>query len=191
MSRRVDLDLGEASRWTSGVTSILDDRHRDIVEEIWSDLEGVGIERDRAIPAPHLSYQSGDYDVEALWPALERLAGATSPFTVRTSGLGVFGGATPLLYVPIVRTEQLSEFHRLLWAAIGSACRNAADFYWLDDWVPHITLAAGDVSPARLGRAVEILSTRNLRWSVPIDNLAYFEAGYGGYELKGRFQLAG
>jgi 2'-5' RNA ligase len=188
MSRRVDLDLGEATRWNSGVASVLDAEHRGIVEEIWEDLERVGVKPSKRIQ-PHFSYQIGDYDTEGLLPALARVAKATGPFAVRTAGLGVFGGPQPVLHIVIVRTERLSEFQRLLWGAIGSACRNAADFYWIDEWVPHVTLAAEELTRASLGRAAEALGSRMMRWTVPIDNLAYFEAGYGGHELKASFQL--
>ena len=190
-SRRVDLDLGEATRWNSGVASVLDDAHRDLVEEVWTDLEVAGVKAARTTVTPHFAYQVGDYDVDALFPALERVAAATPPFTVRTAGPGVFGGTQPVLHVAIVRTEALSEFHRVLWGAIGNACRNAADFYWLDDWVPHVTLAAEGVTPSTLGRAVESLSARSMRWTISINNLAYFEATYGGHELVRTFPLAG
>jgi 2'-5' RNA ligase len=190
-SRRVDLDLGEATRWNSGVVSVLDDRHRAVVKEVWTDLDGAGVRAARTTSTPHFTYQMGDYDVDALFPVLERVAAATAPFTVRAAGLGVFGGKQPVLYVPVVRTEALSEFHRLLWGAIGNACRNAADFYWLDEWVPHVILAAEGLTPTALARAVEVLSLRSMRWTTTIDNLAYFEATYGGHELKRTFLLSG
>jgi 2'-5' RNA ligase len=191
MSRRVDLDLGDATRWNSGVASVLDERHRALVEDVWTDLEGAGIKAARTMSTPHFAYQVGDYDVDALYPALERLAAATAPFTVQAAGVGVFGGSQPVLYVPLVRTEALSEFHRLLWGAIGNACRNAADFYWLEEWVPHVTLAAEGLTPSIVGRAVEVLSARSMRWSVTVDNLCYFEATYDGQELKRAFRLSG
>jgi hypothetical protein len=192
MSATKGMGLGEAKRWNSGVVSLLDDEHNALVEDIWSELEQeFGVNGVRRTPWPHVSYQLGDYDLRALPEILERVAAATPPFGIETMGLGIFTGLEPIVYVPVVRTGELSEWHRLLWTAIGTACRNAADHYWLSEWIPHITLAMGDVDAANLPRIINFLSARNFAWQVDIDNLAFIDASYEGQELAVHLKLAG
>jgi hypothetical protein len=183
---------GDAERWNSGVVSLLDDEHRALVEGIWDELEReVGVRGVRATPWPHVSYQLGDYDLRALPDILTRVAAATPPFVIETAGLGIFTGLEPIVYVPVVRTAELSEWHRLLWTAIGAVCRNAADHYWLTEWLPHITLAMGDVHGSNLGRVVGVLGGRNFSWQVRVDNLAFIDAGYEGQRLALHLELGG
>jgi hypothetical protein len=192
MSATKGMGLGEAKRWNSGVVSLLDDEHYALVEDIWSELEQeFGLNAVRRTPWPHVSYQLGDYDLRALPEILERVAAGTPPFGIETMGLGIFTGPEPIVYVPVVRTGELSEWHRLLWTAIGTACRNAADHYWLSEWIPHITLAMGDVDGANLPRIIDFLSARNFAWRVDIDNLAFIDASYEGQELAVHLKLAG
>ena len=181
------LGRGAANRWNSGVVSLLDEPHAGMVTGIWDELESkLGLREVKVAPWPHVSYQLGDYDLPLLTPILEEVAAKANPFEIETAGLGIFTGSRPIVYVPVVRTAELSEWHRLLWAAIGTACRNIADHYWLSDWIPHITLAMDDVHPANLGAVVEQLAARNLSWKITIDNLSFIDAGYEGRELTTR-----
>jgi hypothetical protein len=183
---------GEAARWNSGVASLLDEEHYPVVVEIWKDLEKeFGLREAMFSPWPHLSYQLGDYDEEAVGEILERVAAARQPFTVQSSGLGVFTGSEPIVYIPIVRTAELSEWHRTVWTAVGTACRNAADHYWLTDWIPHITLAAGDLKRTDIAAVVGHLAARSFEWEMTIDNIAFIDAGYEGQELKVHYELTG
>src|ERR671918_687659 len=145
------LDRSQARRWNSGVVSLLDPEHYGAVEGIWDELEReLGLREVRVTPWPHISFQLGDYDLDALPGILEKLAAATPRFEIETTGLGIFSGLQPVLYVPVIRTAELSEFHRLLWTAVGTVCRNASDDYWVANWVPHITLAAGDLDASNV-----------------------------------------
>jgi hypothetical protein len=184
------LERSQARRWNSGIISLLDPEHYGAVEGIWDELEReLGLREVRVTPWPHVSYQLGDYELEALAGVLERLAAATPRFDIETSGLGVFSGLQPVLYVPVVRTAELSEFQRLLWTAVGTACRNASEDYWVSNWMPHITLAAGDLDASNVADAIKLLSARRFDWRVTIDNLAYIDAGYEGQELRIRHDL--
>ena len=186
------LDRSQARRWNSGVVSLLDPEHYGAVEGIWDELEReLGLREVRVTPWPHISFQLGDYDLDALPGILEKLAAATPRFEIETTGLGIFSGLQPVLYVPVVRTAELSEFHRLLWTAVGTVCRNASDDYWVANWVPHITLAAGDLDASNVADAIKLLSARRFDWRITIDNLAYIDASYEGQELRIRHDLTG
>jgi hypothetical protein len=184
------LERSQARRWNSGVVSLLDEEHYAAVEGIWAELEReLGLREVRITPWPHISYQQGDYDLGVLPGILEKLAGATKRFEIETTGLGIFSGLQPVLYIPVVRTAELSDFQRLLWTVVGTSCRNASDDYWVSNWVPHITLAAGDLDANNVADAVKLLSARRFDWRISIDNLAYIDAEYDGQNLKLRYDL--
>ncbi|MDQ3952930.1 MAG: hypothetical protein M3279_08225, partial [Actinomycetota bacterium] len=77
-----------------------------------------------------------------------------------------------------------------------SAASVAADkldqHYHPASWVPHVSLAFGDTTPATVARAVELLGERDLAWDVELDNLAIVKgAGHKPQELVGRYPLGG
>ena len=93
-----------------GIVSLLDDKHYSLIEHIWDEFENrFGMVDIAPTPIAHYSYQiAHHYDLETLIPALNRVAQKTEPFIVKTSGLGIFTGEQPVLYVPVVRTPQLA-----------------------------------------------------------------------------------
>src|ERR1044071_2326309 len=100
-----------------GVVSLLDDQHYARVEAIWEELgQKFDVRGMYVTPYPHFSFQVAEAYDEAAWEhLLKGLAPRTSPFRVRTAGLGIFTVANPILYIPIVRSPSLSEFHREIW----------------------------------------------------------------------------
>jgi 2'-5' RNA ligase len=112
-----------------------------------------------------------------------------SPFSVRATGLGVFAGAQPVLYVPVVRSVELSRFHEAVWKAIGAAAAGAMTYYEPQQWIPHITLACGDLEPKTLGKVTALLGEREILWDIEVDNVALVYAG-GGQSLF-RYELGG
>ncbi|MFO7320625.1 MAG: 2'-5' RNA ligase family protein [Chloroflexota bacterium] len=157
-----------------GVVSILDDKHCALVESIWEELEREFGLRNARAAYPHFTYQiASAYDVDKVEPILRSLARTASPFKVTTSGLGIFTGEKPVLYVRMVRELILTLFHDRLWAAISSNAQNVHHHhYGHTNWIPHITLAYGDLDHDTLARAVRLLSERSFNWEITIDNLA-------------------
>jgi 2'-5' RNA ligase len=158
-----------------GVVSLLDDRHTALVESLWAELEReLGLRGVYATPFPHVSYQvAEDYDLALLEPALEQFARKSAPFRVNTTGLGIFtAGPQPVLYIPIIRSPVLTEFHQALWQALSGAGSGLTGVYAPDTWVPHITIAFGDVHGDKLAEAVRLLSERDFNWEIAIDNVA-------------------
>ena len=159
----------------NGVVSLLDDEHYRLVEQVWEELErDFGVRGVYATSFPHFTFQvSEDYDLRAVGSALHRLAAGLSPFTVRTAGLGVFTSARPVLYVPVVRGPELERLHRDVWEAVGGApTGEAARYYAPEMWLPHVTLAQGDVDYDRLGEIVGALARRNFHWEMEVNNLS-------------------
>jgi 2'-5' RNA ligase len=157
-----------------GVVSLLDDRHYARIESVWEELgQKFDVRGMYVVTYPHFSFQVAEqYDDESCEKALRELAARTRPFRVRTAGLGVFTVASPILYIPVIRSPALSRLHEEIWRGVTQTVPGAvAHYYSPDEWVPHITLAHGDIDPDKLSEIVRVLSQRNFHWELTVNNL--------------------
>ena len=157
-----------------GVISLLDSTHYEQVERLWAELEArFGVRGVYITPYPHVSYHvAAAYDRARLEPIVRALAGEIAPFRVRTAGLGVFTGAQPVLYLPVVRTVPLSHLHARLWEVLAPAAGDSNTYYHPDRWLPHVTIGFGDVPPERLAPIIAHLAARSFDWEITLDHLA-------------------
>ena len=158
-----------------GVVSLLDDEHYTQLEAIWQELEdNFGVRGIYVTPFPHFTYQVAvEYEVKAVETILHNLASRTSPFKIMTAGLGIFNAAQPVLYIPVVRSPELSALHAEIWSEIEQtpSC-DVASYYRPEMWVPHITLAHGDIDHEKLPDIVRLLAPRNFHWEMTVNNLS-------------------
>lgn len=178
-----------------GLVSLLDPPHYEKVEDLWSRLEAhCGLKGVRVTPIPHFSWQvTMDYDFEALKPAMAKLAGELAPFTVRTTGLGIFTGkAEIVLYIPLIKDETLLKLHQTIWKATLPYTIQPNLYYAPDNWMPHITIGYGDVDEEGLACATRLLAREDFNWAIQIDNLLLVSQSEGetGVEMT-RFYLGG
>lgn len=178
----------------AAVASLLPDEAAARVRHVWAELEReLGLSGATVSPLPHFSYQvARDYDLDVLQEVVTRLAGGARALRVQTAGLGIFTGPSPILHLPIVRSPELARFQVAVWSAASVAAEKLDQHYHPASWVPHVSLAFGDTSPAKLAAAVELLSERDLAWDLELDNLAIVKgAGHKPQELVGRYPLGG
>jgi 2'-5' RNA ligase len=176
-----------------GVVSLLDSKHYRIVEELWAELEREFAVRGVYVtPYPHFSYQvASQYDEEQLERILQRIADKSSPFQVKTTGLGIFTGPKSVIYIPVVRNLELTQFHLSYWSEISSAGSGIQEYYHPDQWMPHITIGFGDIHRENVASIVGFLSERNLNWNITIDNIAFICDTGTNQELKFRYDFKG
>ena len=172
-----------------GIVSLLDDKHYQLVENLWAELE-----REFAVrgvyntPYPHFSYQiAQDYNVEQLEPILQRFATGRAAFQVKTSGIRLFTGPHPVLHIPVVRDHELTRVHQELWPDISAAGSGISDYYHPANWMPHITIGFGDINKENLPHIVRSLAERDFIWAITIDNVALIYDTGTKQELKARF----
>jgi 2'-5' RNA ligase len=172
-----------------GVVSLLDSTHDAQVERLWAELAATfGVRGVYVTPYPHFSYHvAAAYDLARLDPILQAVAGMTAPFRVRTAGLGIFTGAQPVLYLPVVRTAALSRVHAALWPAVASVASDSNSYYHPDRWLPHITIGFGDVSPERLAALIGPLAARSFDWEIAIDQFALIYDSGAGQVVRARY----
>jgi len=157
-----------------GVVSLLDNKHNQLVEDLWAELaREFAVSGVYVTPYPHFSYQVARiYDVESLEPILRRFAASKVPFKVRAGGLGIFTGPHPVLYIPVVRSPELTQFHKALWQEIFSTGSGIQDYYHPSHWMPHITIGIDDMNKDNLSQIVRSLAERDFNWEITIDNIA-------------------
>jgi 2'-5' RNA ligase len=161
-----------------GIATLLDSELTERVETIWAELD-----RDFGVrgvvqltPIAHFSWLvATEFEEKMLRDELESVACTIAPFTVHTSGLGVFTGPSPIVYVPVVCSAALSTVHRMLWERLAPGSHEMNAYYAPDAWMPHITLAMGDVTPANLPHLVERLGARDFAWQIRVDNLVLID----------------
>ncbi len=176
-----------------GLVSLLDKRHYALVEELWFELrDECGVQGRYVTPLPHFSWQiAEDYDWAALESALQEVAAQAQPFTVHTTGLALFTGSKPVVYIPVVRTRQLSEFHEMIWNQLAPICKESSPYYSPPFWMPHISLTYQDVDPEKLRCLMDKLAFRIFNWSIEIDNLTLIyepEGTIGGIKYQFDFE---
>lgn len=172
-----------------GVVSLLDAPHEAQVAHLWAELDALfGVRGVYVTPFPHFSYQvAAHYDLTRLDPILRAQAGAMAPFRVRTAGLGVFTGAQPVVYLPVVRTARLTQVHAALWPALAPVAGGRNAYYHPARWMPHITIGFGDVSPAILAAISAHLAPRSFDWEIAVDQLALIYDSGAGQTLHARY----
>src|SRR6266581_4237430 len=119
-----------------GIVSLLDNDHNQLIKELWADLEReFSVDGVYVTPYPHFSYHVAQaYDVDKIEIVLQRITSNITTFKVRTSGLGVFTVASPVLYIPVVRSQELTQLHEELWQETSTASSGVVEYYHPDQW---------------------------------------------------------
>jgi len=174
-----------------GIVSLLDSAHYRLVEALWAELDEVCSVRGVYVtPFPHFSYHVAEqYEVDKLAEIVRQVARDTLSFRIRTTGLGMFTGAQPVLYLPVVRTSELSRLHHTLWHAIAPVSAGRVDYYQPDVWMPHITIGFGDVDVDSAAAAIRLLGARTYDWDIAIDNLTLVYDTGTRQESRARYSL--
>ena len=177
-----------------GIVSLLDNQRSATVKEMWRLLhEQMGVTGIAAASYPHISYQvAAGYDLTQLEEILLQVARATPSMVVQTTGLGLFVNPAYVLYVPVIRNLIISQMQYALWQMTDTARIDAVPYYEPRQWVPHITLARGDLNSTDVGLCIKLLNSYNTDWTFPVDSLALMrEDENGAQEVVMQFKLEG
>jgi hypothetical protein len=174
-----------------GIVSLLDSKQNQLVEEIWAELEReFSVQGVYITPYPHFSYHVAQaYDIDKIEPVLQRITSNITTFNVKTSGLGVFTGTSPVLYIPVVRSLELTQLHQELWQEISPISSGVQEYYHPDQWVPYITIGFGDINKDNLSQIIPLLAERNFIWEITVSNIALIYDTGEKQELKSRFDI--
>ena len=157
-----------------GIISLLPQPHYDLVENIWQMLEEkCGLDGVLITPYPHFSWQiSEEYLEPQTEEIVQNIVKETKPFKVRTNGLGIFSGPSPVIYIPIVKTPALNQLHQKIWKRLTPTSKGLHLLYSPQNWVPHITLIFRDKNQQAILHGLEILTFQSFDWEIEINNLS-------------------
>ena len=173
------------------IVSALDDPHREMVENIWGELKAVfGLQGVVGNTQPHVTYHVAEsYDAARIGDALAGVARAMRPFAIETHGLGVFRGDETVLYLHVSPSLPLAAMHGAVWDAATPIATGPKPVYGAATWVPHITLASGDLNADALPLALQFLNRRVYRWTIAITNVCLIEDTNSAPAAWQRFEL--
>lgn len=156
------------------VTSLLDAEHSERVLDLIHQLEQrFGICAVKTTPYPHITFLTAEVaKLSDLKQYLEDFSRNFHTITVRSTGLGIFPGEKPIIYIPILRTPPLNALHDRLYSDVSQFSQDMGLYYNSELWLPHVTLALHDTNQEMLGPILSYLSRFNFNWQISLDNLA-------------------
>ncbi len=168
------METGRYDLQVYAVVALLDEITTAKVKSIWSQLDvECGLKAVNATPFPHFSFNiAQSYDLDELDARLSKIASQTAPFTVRTTGLSIFTGTEPVVFIPLVVSQALLSLHQRLWDETSSLGQRVSGHYQPGHWVPHITLANRDVYEEGLACITRLLSATAFVWEIGVSQLA-------------------
>jgi 2'-5' RNA ligase len=161
-----------------GIVSLLVGADGERVEQLWDELRrDFGVRGIHSKRFPHFSYHvAEEYDLARAQAMLGARASQIRSFPAQTSGIGIFTRKEPVIYLPVVRTWELAVLHKEIAAAVSTLATGINEYYAEEIWIPHITIAEGDVDSLVLPEIVRRFGERNFRWELRVTNFAVIRA---------------
>ena len=177
-----------------GIASLLDDKHYQLVENLWLELKArFGVGHPDATAYPHFSYHVAEgYDEVRLAVLLKRLADETAVFNVNTAGIGIFTGSEPVVYIPVARSPALTHLHQIIWPPIDAFSQGSVAYYQPSVWFPHITLGHVDINEKNLGAIIGWLNGQaSFNWQIQVNNFSLIGGPSGVHQRRFRVPFTG
>jgi 2'-5' RNA ligase len=173
------------------MVALLDDEHIAKVHQIWKLLQTeCGLPLIDIPPYPHFSFHvAQSYRLAELDDHLNDLIPKINPFTIRTTGLSVFTGQNPVVYIPVVPNQTLLSLHQLIWDKTSRFGNQLNPYYQPDNWVPHITLIHNNIDVECLNCIFDQFIGQAFEWKVMVDKLSVIYQKGGEYGIQEIYSL--
>ena len=144
-----------------------------MVKNLWARLrDACGLTAIYEFPTPHFTWFAAEsIDRPVVTALVADLTARTQCLTILASGLGIFCGEKPVIYLPLVKTQEMIELHDWLWTQIEPHSEQKNKYYAPNNWMPHITLAINVVSRESLKCALETIAFEPIEMRFSVDNL--------------------
>lgn len=177
---------------TIGIASLLTGNERDVVLRFWNVFEteynSCGVQ---SFDHPNLGFQGGSCsNLDSLKDELSNLCVALSPFKVTIEGFGFFEAPSKVVYLKVLKTDELIEIHKKINNSLAKCSENLFEYYKPENWVPHITLAMDDLSETDFNNFKEKYKDYFPSFKQTISNLALVEFNKNGrVELLSNYEI--
>ncbi|MFC2025980.1 2'-5' RNA ligase family protein [Chloroflexota bacterium] len=158
-----------------GLVSLLPSPYYQKVENIWDELEeDFGLSGIRVTPYPHFSWNiAKEYNIDQLKYTLQTFIDSTPPFKVHTTGIGMFTGANPVVFIPVVKDEYLLNLHNTIWEQVQPMSKGLSPYYCPGAWMPHISLAYEGIDSSKIQSLINKLAFISYNWEMVVDNISF------------------
>ena len=157
-----------------GIVSLLEINTDVTSGHLWNRVAEVIKPTGLELPAnPHFSWQvAEDYMVKDTLEELKAIIKGLQPFRIRISGLGIFPGIHPVIYLTVVRDRILTDIHSMLWDRCISYAIKPSPYYSPEHWVPHVTIAYIDLTPEKVSILVKEMANQPWDADLEIENIS-------------------
>ncbi len=160
------------------IISEIDNQSSEKVSRIWDQLSEIcGLEAIYTFPIPHFTWLvAEEMDITQAKSIIKLMSTKTSSIRTFTFGLGIFSAEQPVLYLPMVKTNDMVHLHQGIWGQMGPHCKEMNMYYSPSLWMPHITLALKDLNKKSLACAVDAYAFEKVELSVMMSSIAIAES---------------
>lgn len=143
------------------------------VKRLWNKFRDIcGLQGIYQFPTPHFTWFVADeLDLTKAKSILLEISKATERFTTYTSGFGLFSGRRPVMYLPVVKSQEMLDVHNRVWQEFQSCTDCPYEYYSPVYWLPHITVAINDLDSENLACALKLISFEPFNLKISIENL--------------------
>jgi len=126
----------------------------------------------QSFPHPHMSFQAGiSEDLQAIDLDLQKLTSQISPFPVAIGGIDIFEKPERVIFLSVTKTKELQKIHKKIDHLLQEHCSRTFRFYSPPDWLPHITLAQGDLTLNQFRKAKKDLENYHPHYKLILHNI--------------------
>ncbi|MEI5908068.1 2'-5' RNA ligase family protein [Bacillus spongiae] len=171
---------------TIGIASILTGNERNEVLRYWDLFEtkynSIGVQ---SFDYPNLGFQGGNCSsIDSVKDELSNLCMELPLIEVIVEGFGFFEAPSKVVYLKVLKTDELIELHRKINDYLAKYCEDLFELYIPEYWIPHITLAMGDLSETDFNSFKESYKDYSPSFKQTISKLALVE-----FKNNGRVEL--
>ena len=143
---------------TIGILSILEDQPYEEVKRLWKLFEksynSIGVQ---TFNHPNLTFQGGEVtDTKALTRDFKGLAAEIEPFEIEVDGFGSF--RKRVIYLRVKKSREITRINGIVNQHLESRGETVFEEYTPERWIPHITVAMGDLAESEFDKAWSSLS---------------------------------
>jgi 2'-5' RNA ligase len=159
------------------IISEIDEQSGEKVNQIWQKLcEACDLGAVYTTPTPHFTWLTAEeLDVEKSKLNLSEIVKSSPVINTHTFGLGLFSGGHPVLFLPMVKTIEMIQFHQHIWNEISPYAKDLNKYYSPEYWLPHITLAFKDINRENLACAINEIGFEKIELNVSMTSLEIAE----------------
>ena len=160
------------------IISELDPDTAVFVMHLWRKLsDACGLKGIYNFPNPHFTWLVADsVETKPVCELMAEIAKKTYTFPVRMTGINVFEGHSPVLYLSLFKSLALAKLHLNLLHQVKPFFGEINKYYSPEHWIPHVTLALRDLTNETLDCAVKSIEEEATGQMLWVNNIMLVQA---------------